>query len=502
MTNYEDIHIANIKRYEREIAAIYRKYAEEVTRLGANITGAKAPFSFDNYPETKKLVDKLLKNLAKETNATVISAIKKEVALANDNVNSIAQNVYDKGNGSEVLTVAQTAEWFRRYTSTSLEAADKFAQRRIRGLNLSDRVWKISQQLRTDAEIVIEQGITEGRSAAEMAKDVKAALNDPSRLFRRVKQPDGTLRLSKAAKDYHPGQGVYRSSYKNALRLTGTEANIAYRSSFHDRIQSQDWITGIEVRLSNNHTCKDDKGGLIKGWKDICDELKGIYPKDFMFTGWHPNCYDPETEVLTSGGWRRFYDVLPEDLIYSLNPGTRLTEWVGISDVQQVEHTGYLIHFKGAKIDCKVTPAHDMVGLAHQTIKRVAAKDHSGFLGFFYDKAGEGLSLVSGIVCSDWVPYSGKVYDLTLERNHIMYVRRNGKCFWGSNCRCEQIIVRQDPIQAIKEFKQRLTTAKQITELPQSFKDWQAANLDKIEGWKERGTTPYFLRDNEKMLNI
>lgn len=32
--------------------------------------------------------------------------------------------------------------------------------------------------------------------------------------------------------------------------------------------------------------------------------------------------------------------------------------------------------------------------------------------------------------------YDGLVYDIQLERNHIMYIRRNGKCFWGSNCLC------------------------------------------------------------------
>lgn len=698
MTDYENIHVANIKRYEKQIADIYRKYAEEITRIGANITGAKAPFSFDNYPETKKLVDKLLKNLAKETNATVISAIKKEVALANENVNSIAQNIYDKGNGSEVLTVAQTAEWFKKYTSTSLAAADKFAGRRIRGLNLSDRVWKISQQLRTDTEIVIEQGITEGRSAAQMARDVKAALNDPNRLFRRVMQPDGTMQLSNAAKKYHPGQGVYRSSYKNALRLTGTETNIAYRSSFHDRIQSQDWITGIEVRLSNNHTCKDGKGGLIKGWKDICDELKGIYPKDFLFTGWHPNCFSDDMEILTRTGWKLFKDVSIGEEIFSLNPVTRCPEWVEAVFVFCRDYSGDMVRFSSRNLDCLVTPEHEMIylGKTNGGIKKCSAREYTKGKGAFYrgcnwteneistiiigkeqldfplfcefmgywlsdgslireyqikiaqrdgdpnkekiqkclrnlgfkvggtkesvdvyskdlnsylrkfgksfgkfipdeiknaskeeiqifldafiscdgyikkakpfmgsrgkmcnprwderiyfttspkmasdlgelilkigkrpsyytnKVAGEKHQFKNGVYtinhdcfrvaeCNattatvfdkEVVPYSGMVYDLTLERNHIMYVRRNGKCFWGSNCRCEQIIVRQDPIQAIREFKQRISTAKQITELPQSFKDWQAANADRIEGWKERGTIPYFLRDNEKMLNI
>ena len=35
----------------------------------------------------------------------------------------------------------------------------------------------------------------------------------------------------------------------------------------------------------------------------------------------------------------------------------------------------------------------------------------------------------------EFVPYNGSTYCLTLERNHIFYVRRNGKCLWTGNCR-------------------------------------------------------------------
>ena len=45
-----------------------------------------------------------------------------------------------------------------------------------------------------------------------------------------------------------------------------------------------DFVVGIEIRLSGNHTCDG------KIFYDICDELKGKYPKDFKFTGWHPQC--------------------------------------------------------------------------------------------------------------------------------------------------------------------------------------------------------------------
>lgn len=135
-------------------------------------------------------------------------------------------------------------------------------------------------------------------------------LKYPDKLFKRVRDEHGVLRLSKAAAAFHPGRGVYRSSHKNALRMTGTETNIAYRTADHERIQDLDFVVGIRVVLSNNHTTKGPKGLPIP-LTDICDELsapmgstatkgRGCYPKGFKFTGWHPNCRCHTETILLS----------------------------------------------------------------------------------------------------------------------------------------------------------------------------------------------------------
>ena len=93
-------------------------------------------------------------------------------------------------------------------------------------------------------------------------------------------------------RDYHPGQGIYRSSYKNACRLAVTETNMAYRTSDYLRWQQMEFVVGIRVVMSNNHTLNGAP------FEDICDQLsskkqgdgKGLYPKDFKFVGWHPHC--------------------------------------------------------------------------------------------------------------------------------------------------------------------------------------------------------------------
>lgn len=78
---------------------------------------------------------------------------------------------------------------------------------------------------------------------------------------------------------YHPGRGVYRSAAMNAKRLAVTEVNMAYRLSDYHRWQGLDFVQGYEVHRSQNHKpCA------------VCDAMKGKYPKDFIFAGWHPFC--------------------------------------------------------------------------------------------------------------------------------------------------------------------------------------------------------------------
>ena len=63
------------------------------------------------------------------------------------------------------------------------------------------------------------------------------------------------------------------------MRLARTETNMAYREADHLRYQQLDFVLGFEVHLSNNHPVRD-----------ICDDLKGKYPKGFKYVGWHPHC--------------------------------------------------------------------------------------------------------------------------------------------------------------------------------------------------------------------
>lgn len=128
-------------------------------------------------------------------------------------------------------TAKLTKEEVEQYQSRNLEALRTFQRRKVEGLGLSERVWRYAGELKDAMELGIDVALGEGKSAQELSRDLRGYLKEPHRLYRRVRDKGGNLRLSKAAKLYHPGQGVYRSSAKNAQRLARTEVNMAYRES-------------------------------------------------------------------------------------------------------------------------------------------------------------------------------------------------------------------------------------------------------------------------------
>lgn len=207
---------------------------------------------------------------------------------------------------------AATKEGMFTHNLTALEALQKSVD--ANGLSLSDRVWDITQQTKTQIEFYLNSGVAVGRNATGISSDVRQILHDPDKRFRRVRNGKGNLVPSRPMKDYHPGQGVYRSAYMNALRTSATTTNIAYRSADYERWSKQDFVLGIEVQRSGNH----------KGPCKICDAMVGKYPKTFKFTGWHPFCICFATPIVMEPEDLADYlltDEVPERLVIKEIPG-------------------------------------------------------------------------------------------------------------------------------------------------------------------------------------
>ena len=260
--NYDNEHRKHLLAYLQQIERLFYQW------VGFSVSLAlKTDFkefvtkSLFTFAATKKgkAFDKELSKFSDQLDQIIKQGITKEWAFANLKQDKLLR---------EGLTKYQ-----------NLEALETFKKRKIKDFTVSNRVWDIAKKAQSEIELALSVSLEEGKSAVQLSREVRNLLNNPTALFRRVRDKYGNLVLSKNAQNYHPGQGVYRSAYKNALRLASNEINVAYKSADWLRIQQNPDVVGFEVRLSPQHKVYD-----------VCDELKGKYPKSFHFHGWHVGC--------------------------------------------------------------------------------------------------------------------------------------------------------------------------------------------------------------------
>ena len=272
--SYDAAHYRQTEQYTQAVNALFDRATTEIARAAAKGTyNPDKPFSFDDYPGVKSVMQGVTKQLADRMITVIETGSKKQWLFACEKNDGFIASIMDTSKLSKAR--------LKKMQDRNLEALQTFQGRKVEGMNLSQRVWKYVGQYKAQLESALDVGLGEGRNAAQLSRDVRENLKEPNRLFRRVRDKRGNLVLSKAAKAFHPGQGVYRSSYKNAMRLTRSEINMAYRESDFLRWQSLDFVVGYEIRRSNHEP-------LFKC--DICEKLVGRYPKTFKFKGWHPQC--------------------------------------------------------------------------------------------------------------------------------------------------------------------------------------------------------------------
>ena len=267
-------HYRTTEQYAAAVQALFDRATLAIAKSAAsrNVDPDK-PFSFDDYPEVKTELQKVVGQLASQLQTTIETGAKKQWLFACDKNDGFLDSIMDTSKLSKAR--------LKKMQDRNLDALSTFQVRKVGGMDLSQRVWRYVGQFKEQLESALDVGLGEGRSAQELARDVKKNLREPDRLFRRVRDKRGNLVLSKAARAYHPGQGVYRSSVKNAQRLTRSEINMAYRESDFLRWQQLDFVVGFEIHRSNHKPLCKCK---------MCDRLQGRYPKTFKFKGWHPQC--------------------------------------------------------------------------------------------------------------------------------------------------------------------------------------------------------------------
>ena len=317
--------------YNKRLGRLYSDYVKKLTSLGygEDVLEDDALFNFDNFPQLKARLNDIFNDYYQNSLLCYKSGITDGVALAYNHDEMVI-------GGYSVLT--DKAIRVARDT-----AAAKFIANRLKtknGLNLAQTVWNYCQQTKSEFEMAmsntIADGIKKGSSAEEVGKSIRKYLNDPDMMYRRYhtikvqkngkkkdvvtwrrrRIIDGKVRFVEEPLE-KVGMGVYRSARKNALRVARTEINSAYHKARNERWQNEPFVIGQYIHVSPQHNIDD-----------ICNDLEGRYPKDYVWISWHPQCICTSDPITIQGEEKKeFYKRLMagEDMSNYVSPFAVLT---------------------------------------------------------------------------------------------------------------------------------------------------------------------------------
>lgn len=317
--------------YNKRLGRLYSDYVKKLTSLGygEDVLEDDALFNFDNFPQLKARLNDIFNDYYQNSLLCYKSGITDGVALAYNHDEMVI-------GGYSVLT--DKAIRVARDT-----AAATFISNRLKtknGLNLAQIVWNYCQQTKSEFEMAmsntIADGIKKGSSAEEVGKSIRKYLNDPDMMYRRYhtikvlkngkkkdvvtwrrrRIIDGKVRFIEEPLE-KVGMGVYRSARKNALRVARTEINSAYHKARNERWQNEPFVIGQYIHVSPQHNIDD-----------ICNDLEGRYPKDYVWISWHPQCICTSDPITIQGEEKKeFYKRLMagEDMSNYVSPFAVLT---------------------------------------------------------------------------------------------------------------------------------------------------------------------------------
>ena len=290
--------------YNKRLGRLYSDYVKKLTSLGygEDVLEDDALFNFDNFPQLKARLNDIFNDYYQNSLLCYKSGITDGVALAYNHDEMVI-------GGYSVLT--DKAIRVARDTAAATFIANRLKTKN--GLNLAQTVWNYCQQTKSEFEMAmsntIADGIKQGSSAEEIGKSIRRYLNDPDMMYRRYhtikvqkngkkkdvvtwrrrRIIDGKVRFVEEPLE-KVGMGVYRSARKNALRVARTEINAAYHKARNERWQNEPFVIGQYIHVSPQHNIDD-----------ICNDLEGRYPKDYVWISWHPQCICTSDPITIQG---------------------------------------------------------------------------------------------------------------------------------------------------------------------------------------------------------
>lgn len=167
------------------------------------------------------------------------------------------------GRGNPKLARGSTA-----YDKATDKLYAKLVERGTQGLRPSDRIWELTERTKLQLNSLLQREIAAGSPSTRIAKRLQ-----------------DYLAPEVVGREPNLGSGVYRSPFKNAMRLARTQTNEAYTNAQAEWAKTRSWVKGMMVTLSPAHDPEGDE--------DECDAWAGkvLSPEEFEErVPFHPHC--------------------------------------------------------------------------------------------------------------------------------------------------------------------------------------------------------------------
>lgn len=255
-----------------------------------------------------------------------------------------------------MISTQQLQEAYARTGNYTAAAMDLQKQ----GLTIDRRT--ISRRLAKAQQPVVELGsqfVLESPTSHE--PDVHALIQERLRKFEHLRsQQEASKIIRIRVKDDLPiGIGWFGDPHVDD---DGTDLDLLFRHAelFDGRTPGlvaacvgdvwNNWVGRLTRLWAEQSTSAAEARALVTEFMRLVDWL--------IFIKGNHDCLTPDMECLTRRGWKTYDQLGPSDLVLSLNPQTKVAEWVPIQQKITRPHKGEMLTLKGRGYDISMTPNH------------------------------------------------------------------------------------------------------------------------------------------------
>jgi len=219
-----------MEEYESELYSIHNNsidvidsgYKDVIAKVPKLVAGMSLTvlFSFKSNKRIDDAVDKEIASQFSLMEKTIHINISSAFDLSDGKIQNLTNSLFIKNNKPPVKVKFRDDSQVKSFISTKTD-----------GFTFSQRIWNVSSQFKSELESAVSAAVEKGLTHEQVARQIQKYLNNPDMRFRRIRDKFGDLKPSSKALTYNPGQGIYRSSRQNAIRLAREAVNRGYREA-------------------------------------------------------------------------------------------------------------------------------------------------------------------------------------------------------------------------------------------------------------------------------